>query len=61
MTKPEAITEAIKKLDETGTTQFVQRRGNDYKVFPGNAPMPSGWGRGSEMISRGNVHAYRPK
>jgi hypothetical protein len=60
MTKPEAITEAIKKLDETGGTQFVLRRGDNYKVFPASEPTPNNW-KTAEMISRGNVHAYRPR
>ena len=57
MTKPEAITEAKKNLTATGTTQFILRRGDNYKVFPADQPTPSGW-KTAEMISRGNVHAY---
>ena len=60
MTKPEAIAKAIRQLDETGITQFVVRRGEKYEVFSASAPTPSGW-KTTEMVSRGNVHAYRSR
>jgi hypothetical protein len=57
MTKNEAIETAKKNLAETGTTQFVLRRGDKYNVFPATAPTPQGW-KTAEMISRGNVQNY---
>ena len=60
MTKPEAITEAIKNLDETGITQFVIRRGDKYDVEPNTGPTRTGW-KVAEMIKATNVHAYRPR
>ena len=58
MTKSEAITEAIKRLDATGCTQFVNRRGSDYELGDNTGTTKRGW-KPAEMISRGNVHAYR--
>ena len=60
MTKPEAIQEAIKELDYTGITQFVMRRGDSYKVFRSDTPIPQGW-KTAEMVALGNVHAYRAR
>jgi hypothetical protein len=59
MTKDEAITAAIQNLSQSGVTQCVLRRGDSYGVFPIDQPTPKGW-KVAEMISQGNVHAYRP-
>ncbi len=58
MTKEQAIIEAIKELEQTGITQFVDRRGDKYAVHSSHLPSPIGW-KTAEMISKGNVHAYK--
>ncbi len=57
MTKTEAIQEAKANLATSGVTQFILRRGEQYKVFPADKPTPQGW-KTAEMIAKGNVHAY---
>jgi hypothetical protein len=38
---------------------MVDRRGDKYEVHPGDVPPPPGRWKTVEMVSRGNVHAYR--
>jgi len=58
MTKQEAIAEAIKRLDATGETQFIDRRGDEYAINYSHGISPRGW-KCAEMIKQTNVHAYR--
>jgi hypothetical protein len=60
MTKQEAIDKAVWQLESTGITQYVTRRGNKYDVLPADRPSSRGW-KIAEMISSGNVHAYRSR
>lgn len=61
MTKPEAVAEAIRRVDAgDSVTQFVIRRGDKYDVEPGTQPTRTGW-KVAEMIKSTNVHAYRPR
>ena len=57
MTKEEAINIAKQRLAESGETQYVMRRGDEYKPFLASDHQSRGW-RIVEFIAIGNAHNY---
>jgi hypothetical protein len=57
LTKTEAINKAKRELAATGETQFIVRRGDEYRVHPASEKTPRGY-RVAEMISPGNVQNF---
>lgn len=58
MTRANAVHVAVERVDETGWTFLVLRRGYSYRVQMANLEVARGWSK-AEMIGPGNVHNYR--
>jgi len=58
MTKKDAVATAVKRVDETGFTFLVLRRGYGYRAQISSYPVARGW-KIAEQIGVGNVQNFR--
>jgi hypothetical protein len=58
MTRNDAVLEAVQRVNETGSTFVVLRRGYAYKAQIVDFPISRGW-KIAEQIGPGNVQNFR--